>query len=120
MGYDSHSQWRESARYNSATEQHARAFDGPDGPDETLLECIAPYNYVLRTVQRKWATTELDSFLNTTMKDCAASARLGFELMDFVAAEAVLSLIKANNRAIELQAGKAMAVRRDWERGYVA
>lgn len=121
MSFNLQSRWHEAdSRYAAATEQHARAFDGPAGPDETLLECIAPYPYVLRTVQRKWATTELDSFLSTTMKECAESARQGFELMDFVAAEAVLALIKANNRAIELLAGKAMVVRRDWAHGYVA
>ena len=121
MSFNAQSRWNESdSRYAASTEQHARAFDGPAGPDETLLECIAPYPYVLRTVQRKWATTELDSFLTSTMKECADSARQGFELMDFVAAEAVLSLIKANNRAMELIAGKAMAVRRDWAQGYVA
>ena len=53
MGYDSHSQWRESTRYNVATEQHARAFDGPDGPDETLLECISPYPWYRQTTKNE-------------------------------------------------------------------
>ncbi|PKO43989.1 MAG: hypothetical protein CVU30_05720 [Betaproteobacteria bacterium HGW-Betaproteobacteria-3] len=117
MEHASYNDIRESARSFMATAQPA-----PDGhgPDATLCECIAPYGYILRTVQRKWATSELDEFLHSVMKESAESAHRGFELIDFVAAEALLSLMKANAHAIELKAShRAPAAARNWHDGYV-
>ncbi len=118
MEHTSYNEIRESARSFMATAQPA-----PDasGPDATLCECIAPYGYILRTVQRKWATSELDEFLHGLMKESAETAHRGFELIDFVAAEALLGLMKANVHAIELKASQGTpAAVRHWHDGYVA
>ncbi|MDP2064970.1 MAG: hypothetical protein Q8K38_03240 [Burkholderiaceae bacterium] len=119
MEHASYNDIRESARSFMATAQPTP--DGPGhGPDATLCECIAPYGYILRTVQRKWATSELDEFLHSVMKESAESAHRGFELIDFVAAEALLGLMKANSRAIELKAGRgAPAAAHSWRDSYV-
>lgn len=105
---------RESARSFLATAHSTYSapltHDG-NGPDATLCECIAHYTYILRTVQRRWATSELDEFLHGVIKESAASAHRGFELIDFVAAEALLGLIKANAHAIELKANHGAPMR---------
>ena len=117
MEHTSYNEIRESARSFMATAQPAH---DANGPDAALCECIASYGYILRTVQRKWATSELDEFLHSVMKESAESANRGFELIDFVAAEALLGLMKANAHAIELKASLgAPTAARNWHDGYV-